>query len=212
MQRQLVPAFLAAALCVASHSASAQQLTEQQTTGRQVFAQSCGVCHLPPVLNARTYGPALSRQTAADNARVTRAIISEGGPRMPAFKHYLDRPQMDAIIAYLSTVTPPAPPAGATAASATVPQQLNAQQTTGRQVFAQSCGVCHLPPVMNARTYGPPLTKETAGGNGEIIRAIISEGGPRMPGFKHYLERPQMDAIIAYLSTVTPAAPAAAPR
>ena len=83
---------------------------------------------------------------------------------------------------------------------------------TGRQVFAQSCGVCHLPPVMNARTYGPPLSKETAGGNAEIIRAIVSEGGPRMPAFKHYLERSQMDVIIAYLSTVPPAAPANQPR
>jgi len=87
-------------------------------------------------------------------------------------------------------------------------QQLNPQQITGRQVFAQSCGVCHLPPVMNARTYGPALSKDTAGGNGEIIKAIISEGGPRMPAFKHYLEGSQMDAIVAYLSTVTPAAPA----
>ncbi len=93
-------------------------------------------------------------------------------------------------------------------------QQLNEQQTTGRQVFAQSCGVCHLPPVMNARTYGPPLSKATAGGNAEIVRAIISEGGPRMPAFKHYLERSQMDAIISYLSTVPPppAAPASPPR
>src|SRR5262245_11367975 len=92
-------------------------------------------------------------------------------------------------------------------------QQLNDQQTTGRQVFAQSCGVCHLPPVLNARTYGPPLSKDTGGGNSEIVRAIISEGGPRMPAFKHYLERPQIDAIIAYLSTVAaPAAPATPAR
>jgi len=116
MQRHLVPAFVAAALCVASHSAFAQQLTEQQVTGRQVFAQSCGVCHLPPVMNARTYGPALSKATAGGNGEIIRAIISEGGPRMPAFKHYLERPQMDAIIAYLSTVPAP-PPAPAPAAA-----------------------------------------------------------------------------------------------
>ena len=107
MQRHLVSAFLAGALCAISTGAFAQQLTEQQTTGRQVFAQSCGVCHLPPVMNARTYGPALSQGTAAGNADILRAIISEGGPRMPAFKHYLERPQMDAIIAYLSTVAAP---------------------------------------------------------------------------------------------------------
>ena len=75
-------------------------------------------------------------------------------------------------------------------------------QKHGRQVFAQSCGVCHLPPAMNARTYGPALSKETAGGSDEVIRGVISDGTPRMPAFKHYLQRAEMDAIIAYLKTV----------
>ena len=79
---------------------------------------------------------------------------------------------------------------------------LSDTQTLGRQVFAQSCGICHLPPALNARTYGPHLSKETAGGNDEVIRGVISEGTPRMPAFKHYLERGQIDAIIAYLKTV----------
>jgi mono/diheme cytochrome c family protein len=85
---------------------------------------------------------------------------------------------------------------------------LNDTQKLGRQVFAQSCGVCHLPPAINARTYGPLLSKDTAGGSDEVIRGLISEGTPRMPGFKHYLDRAEMDAIIAYLKAV----PAAATR
>jgi len=91
---------------------------------------------------------------------------------------------------------------------------LNDIQRHGRQVFAQSCGVCHLPPAINARTYGPPLSKDTTGGNDEVIRGVISEGTPRMPAFKHYLERPEIDAIIAYLKTVPtpPPAPASATR
>jgi len=79
---------------------------------------------------------------------------------------------------------------------------LTATQKLGRQVFAQSCGICHLPPQINARTYGPLLSKDTAGGSDEVIRGLISEGTPRMPGFKHYLERAAIDAIIAYLKTV----------
>ena len=79
---------------------------------------------------------------------------------------------------------------------------LTATQKLGRQVFAQSCGICHLPPQINARTYGPLLSKDTAGGSDEVIRGLISEGTPRMPGFKHYLERAEIDAIIAYLKTV----------
>jgi len=80
--------------------------------------------------------------------------------------------------------------------------ELNDTQKHGRQVFAQSCGVCHLPPALNARTYGPGLSKETAGGSDEVIRGVISEGTPRMPAFKHYLQRAEIDAIIAYLKTV----------
>jgi mono/diheme cytochrome c family protein len=41
--------------------------------------------------------------------------------------------------------------------SAQQADSFDAQQTTGRQVFAQSCGVCHLQPVMNARTYALPI-------------------------------------------------------
>jgi mono/diheme cytochrome c family protein len=79
---------------------------------------------------------------------------------------------------------------------------LDDTQKLGRQVFAQSCGVCHLPPAINARTYGPGLSKDTAGGSDEVIRGVISEGTPRMPAFKHYLQRGEIDAIIAYLKTV----------
>jgi mono/diheme cytochrome c family protein len=49
---------------------------------------------------------------------------------------------------------------------------------------------------------GPGLSKDTAGGSDEVIRGVISEGTPRMPGFKHYLQRGEIDAIIAYLKTV----------
>jgi len=79
---------------------------------------------------------------------------------------------------------------------------LDDTQKLGRQVFAQSCGVCHLPPAINARTYGPGLSKDTAGGSDEVIRGVISEGTPRMPAFKHYLQRGEIDAIIAYLKSV----------
>ena len=79
---------------------------------------------------------------------------------------------------------------------------LNDTQKLGRQVFAQSCGVCHLPPAINARTFGPLLSKDTAGGNDEVIRGVIGDGTPRMPGFKHYLDRAEIDAIIAYLKAV----------
>ena len=91
---------------------------------------------------------------------------------------------------------------GASAQQAGPHDGLNDTQKLGRQVFAQSCGVCHLPPAINARTYGPLLSKDTAGGNDEVIRGVISDGTPRMPAFKHYLKGPEIDAIIAYLKAV----------
>src|SRR5205823_4020587 len=53
-------------------------------------------------------------------------------------------------------------PLAAFAQQAGTPDGLTDVQRHGRQLFAQSCGVCHLPPAINARTYGPPLSKETA--------------------------------------------------
>ncbi len=80
--------------------------------------------------------------------------------------------------------------------------ELTATQTLGRQIFAQSCGVCHLAPSMNAKTYGPPLNKASAAGNDEVMRAFIVNGTDRMPAFKYYLKPAEIDAIIAYARTV----------
>ena len=87
------------------------QLSETQRLGRQVFAQSCGICHLQPALGVRTYGPMLNQATAAGNDAVMRAFIVNGNERMPAFKHYLKPAEIDAIIAYLKTVPVPTAPA-----------------------------------------------------------------------------------------------------
>ena len=87
--------------------------------------------------------------------------------------------------------------------------QLSETQLLGRQVFAQSCGICHLQPSLGVKTYGPSLNKATAAGNGEVMRAFIVNGSERMPAFKYYLKPAEIDAIIAYVRTVpVPAAPA----
>ena len=92
----------------------------------------------------------------------------------------------------------------AAAAPAVQAQQsdLDETQRLGRQVFAQSCGICHLQPSMGVKTYGPPLNKASAGGNDEVMRVFIVNGSERMPAFKYYLKPGEIDAIIAYLRTV----------
>ena len=84
-------------------------------------------------------------------------------------------------------------------------------QKMGRQVFAQSCGVCHLPPTLGAKTYGPPLNKEAGGGDDDVMREFITNGTPRMPAFKFYLKPDQIEAIISYMRTVPVQAAVAAP-
>ncbi len=89
--------------------------------------------------------------------------------------------------------------------------QLSETQLRGRQVFAQSCGICHLQPSLGVKTYGPLLTKAAAGGNDEVMRAFIVNGSERMPAFKYYLKPAEIDAIIAYVRTV-PVPPEPAPN
>src|SRR5712692_5518190 len=92
----------------------------------------------------------------------------------------------------------------AAAAPAAYSQQsaLSETQRLGRQVFAQSCGICHLQPSLGVKTYGPVLNKSAAGGNDEVMRAFIVNGTDRMPAFKYYLKPAEIDAIIAYVKTV----------
>jgi mono/diheme cytochrome c family protein len=89
---------------------------------------------------------------------------------------------------------------------------LNEQQRLGRQLVAQACGVCHLPPARNARTYGPLLNKAAGGGDDGVVREYILDGTPRMPAFKHFLGPAEIDAIIAYLRTVPVPTPSPASR
>ncbi|MGH8639964.1 MAG: hypothetical protein ACREUZ_22795, partial [Burkholderiales bacterium] len=56
---------------------------------------------------------------------------------------------------------------------------LNETETLGRRLFEQSCGICHMRPLLTARVmYGPELSRETASGNEEVVRGIITEGTP----------------------------------
>lgn len=104
-------------LTVGAPHAFAQQapdtLNDQQRLGRQVLGQSCGVCHLPPARSARTYGPVLSKASGGGDDALVRKVILEGTPRMPAFKHFLQPSEIDAIIAFIRTVPTPAPAAAA---------------------------------------------------------------------------------------------------
>src|SRR3954471_4978240 len=84
-------------------------------------------------------------------------------------------------------------------------------QALGQRLFVQSCGVCHTSVQRGAPRYGPALSQDSMGGQEDVMREVISNGTPRMPGFKHHFERGEIDAVVAYLKTV-PAAPEPSPR
>jgi mono/diheme cytochrome c family protein len=84
---------------------------------------------------------------------------------------------------------------------------LDETQLVGLRLFNQSCRVCHTKPQLTSPQYGPVLSKDSAGGREDVMRQVISDGTPRMPGFKHHFAPAQIDAIVAYLKTVPAPAP-----
>ncbi len=82
--------------------------------------------------------------------------------------------------------------------------RLSDAQRLGRRLFEQSCAICHTKPTLASGLYAPALSRETLGGRTEVIREVISNGTPRMPGFKYNFGSNETDAIVAYLQTLAP--------
>jgi mono/diheme cytochrome c family protein len=80
------------------------------------------------------------------------------------------------------------------------------QELLGMRLFNQSCRVCHTKPQLSSPQYAPVLSMNSLGGKADLMREVISNGTPRMPGFKYHFKPAEIDAIIAYLKTV-PAPP-----
>jgi len=89
---------------------------------------------------------------------------------------------------------------------------LTPQQLQGRALFNQSCMVCHVKMQITSPTkYGPDLSKNALGGQEAVMRDVIGNGTPNMPGFKYHFEPDQIDAIISYVKAL-PAPPPNPPR
>lgn len=85
---------------------------------------------------------------------------------------------------------------------------LDAQQLRGRDLFNQSCMVCHVKlQITSPAKYGPDLSKNALGGQEAVMREVISNGTPNMPGFRYTYTPGQIADIAAYLRTLP--APAA---
>jgi mono/diheme cytochrome c family protein len=86
-------------------------------------------------------------------------------------------------------------------------QEANAlkdEELLGMRLFNQSCRICHTKPQLTSPLYGPALSQKSLGGQTDVMREVIGNGTPRMPGFKHHFQPAQIDAIVAYLKTIPP--------
>ena len=99
---------------------------------------------------------------------------------------------------------------GAAAQQGSGDQALDDKQLLGMRLFNQSCRVCHTKPQMVSPLYGPELSQNSLGGQESVMREVISNGTPRMPGFKYHFEPAHIEAIVAFLKTV-PSQPTPAP-
>jgi len=93
--------------------------------------------------------------------------------------------------------------------------QLSDKERAGQALFAQHCVVCHFRTQLTSPgQWGPQLSKATLGGDESLIREYITDGTPRMPGFKYNFRPEQIEAIAAFVKTlpVPPAAPATPAR
>ena len=86
-------------------SAAEVELNDQQKVGWRLFETSCGVCHTRPTLIAGLYGPELNRDTAGGREEAIRDIVTNGTPRMPAFKYTYNPEQIAAIAAALASIS-----------------------------------------------------------------------------------------------------------
>ena len=114
------------------------------------------------------------------------------------------------FIAFVVLLTAPFAALSQSASAQPAAELLSEAQQLGMRLYNQSCVVCHAKPQITSGQYGPTLSQESTGGRDDVMRDVITNGTPRMPGFKFQFEPPQIAAIVAYLKTV-PAPPPAPP-
>jgi len=86
-------------------------LTGAQLNGRRIVAQRCANCHAG---NSRQPGPPLGKTIIESRGEAfIRDKVNKGSTLMPGFQYALNAREIDDIIAFLKTYTPPARSAAA---------------------------------------------------------------------------------------------------
>lgn len=85
--------------------------------------------------------------------------------------------------------------------------KLSADAQKGQALWLQRCAYCHDGVGQPTyRTMGPWLDADTVQLLGPVaLRAIVDAGTERMPGFRYALQPQQVDQVIEFLRSVSPA-------
>ena len=184
----LATAILLASVATAQQPSSSAALNEQETRGRALYNQNCRLCHTPKPVGPKN--PNLEDNVGANLAGVfrpprsrpevvVRTFIQQGiADKMPGFRYGLKPAEIDAIIAYLTTLSVVAanlPSTGlmGTVKSAdgkvmegvTVSARANAQTFT-TSVYTDSDGQYYFPQLSNGsyKVWAQAVGFEMAGG------------------------------------------------
>ncbi len=80
-------------------------LTEAQLRGRRIVAQRCANCHAG---NPRQPGPPLGKQIVESRGEAfIRDKVKKGSTLMPGFEYTLQADQINDVMAFLKTYSPP---------------------------------------------------------------------------------------------------------
>jgi mono/diheme cytochrome c family protein len=110
------------------------------------------------------------------------------------------KPSMPSLVLFAALLFACAPLSASAQSAAT--ENLDNIQSLGMRLFNQHCRVCHTKPQLSSPQYGPVLSKDSLGGKDGVLREVISNGTPRMPGFKYTFQPAEIDAIVAYIKTM----------
>ncbi len=144
--------------------------------GATVWAGSCAGCH------GGSGGNLVGRGLSA--SRVV-SVTTSGTTGMPGFSSSLSTAQIDAVAAYVAALGGAAPTTTTTAPGSPPP--------SGSAVFAGSCAGCHGSGGGNL--VGHSLTSAQ-------LRSVTVNGQGSMSGFGSRLSPEQIDAVVAYLSSL----------
>jgi mono/diheme cytochrome c family protein len=195
-----------------------------QGTGRQVFTQACGVCHvLADARTPGTIGPNLDdafaqaradgmtndtfRQVVATQVKFPIEETSTGQPGMPGPDETL--PECDDVEEGEFCVDDrdeAVEAVSAYVASVAGTGQPPAEQpggqpgaTDGRSIFTANCGQCHtLADAGTGGTIGPDLDQSRP--SKDLALERVTNGMGAMPSFKDTLSPQQIEAVAEYVA------------